>query len=155
LNAVASVWIIRTAKCQVISLMVFFMNVELNNKIWVSEVDEKEVQKVLGTRRSLNCYEGHPYGRLHVESNYTVSILFSYIINFVFIAVSKMLCTLINHKIPEHTTHCIFVLYCTRRGMLCTVGYCWFLCYWYWTRQGVCRLGICFNIICSEIFSLN
>lgn len=65
-----------------------FMNVELTNKILVSEVNEKAVLKALGTCRSLNFYEGHPYGRLHVNSDYTVSILlFIYIINVVLDAV--------------------------------------------------------------------
>jgi len=55
-----------------------FMDVELNNKIWVSEVNEKAVLKVLGTCRSF--YEGHPYGRLNVKLDYTVStLLFFYI----------------------------------------------------------------------------
>jgi len=27
-------------------------------------------------------------------------------------AISKMLCSLIYHKVPEHTEYCIFVLYC-------------------------------------------
>jgi len=78
-----------------------FMNVELNNKIWVSEVNEKAVLKVLGTRRSLNFYEGHPYGRL--------PFYFLYIINVAVSAISKILCTLIYHKVLEHIEYCIFV----------------------------------------------
>ena len=52
------------AKCHVIYPDGVFMNVELNYKIWVSEVNEKAVLKVLGALRSVNFYEGHPYGRL-------------------------------------------------------------------------------------------
>jgi hypothetical protein len=52
-----------------------FMNVELNYKIWVVEVTEKAGMKVLGARRSLNFYEGHPYGRLYVRSDHKVSVL--------------------------------------------------------------------------------
>jgi hypothetical protein len=65
-----------------------FMTVELNNKIWVSEVNEKAFLKVLGTCRSFNFYKGHPYGRLHVKSDYSVSILlFIYVIYVVLSAV--------------------------------------------------------------------
>jgi hypothetical protein len=91
-----------------------------------------------------------------VKSDYSVSILlFIYVIYVVLSAVWKILCTLIYHMVPEHTEYCIFVLYCARTGMWWMVGYCWLLCCWYQTRQGVCRLGMCFNIIYSEIFSLN
>ena len=68
-----------------------------------------------------------------------------------------MLCTLIYRKVPEHTEYCNFVLYCIILEQECGV---WSVIVdscttWYQTRQGIRRLGICFNIIYSEIFSLN
>jgi len=54
--------------------------------------------------------------------DFTFPFYFLCIINVVLSAFSKILCTLIYHKVPEHTEYCIFVLYCTGTGMWCTVG---------------------------------
>jgi hypothetical protein len=89
------------------------MNVELNNKIWVSEVNEKTVLKVLVTDRSLNFLRGPSIWKTSCEIVlHSFHFTFLYIINVVLSAFSKMLCTLIYHMVPEHTEYCIFVLYC-------------------------------------------
>ena len=73
-----------------------FMNMELNYKIWVSEVNEKAVLKVLGTSRNLNFYEGHTYGRLHVKSDFTVSI---------FLIIKPTRCTNFSNLFWKETPH--------------------------------------------------